>query len=65
MRDIRKFVLDVRNILSLSVAVVYVVLSLKGVFTPDQVMGVIITVFAFYLGRETGKTSDKGVDKNV
>lgn len=54
MKELKKL-LDVRSIISLATAAVFVVLSLKGVFGSNEIMQVITMVFSFYMGRQVGK----------
>lgn len=55
--------IDVRSILSLSATFVFVLLSIRGVFAPTEIMTVILIVFGFYLGRTTGKAEGKSERK--
>ncbi len=47
--------IKVKTLITLTVMVVFTVLSLKGHITADNVMVVVSTVIAFYFGTQTEK----------
>ena len=62
MNDLKKNLanlIKVKTIITFVVCVVFAVLALRGDITPDNVMVVVSTVFAFYFGTQSAKTSDK------
>lgn len=53
--------IDVKSLVTLALAVAFIVLSLKGMIKADQFMTVFTVVISFYFGTQAGK---KEAEKN-
>ncbi len=56
LKNIAKLI-DVKSLVTLSLTVVFAVLSLKGMISPEQFLTVFTTVIAFYFGIQSLKAS--------
>ena len=55
--------IDVKSIVTLILAVVFAVLSLKGVISPEQFLTVFTVVISFYFGTQFEKRSKEENEK--
>ena len=56
LKNIAKLI-DVKSLVTLILTVVFAVLSVKGIITPDQFQTVFTTVIAFYFGTQYSKNN--------
>lgn len=47
--------IDVKSLVTLALAVAFIILSLKGIISADQFMTVFTVVISFYFGTQVGK----------
>lgn len=54
LKNIAKLI-DVKSLVTLILTVVFAVLAIRGMITPDQFLTVFTTVIAFYFGTQSRK----------